>query len=78
MPAYGFGFFDSFAHDFLHMIFDQVIIIKINILILIFKVVSFFFYHSKIHLLTSYNAIKNNSDKTRQHRTQNFHKTHSA
>ena len=30
---------------------------------------SFFFYHNKIHSLTNYKAIKNKSNKTRQHKT---------
>ena len=38
----------------------------------------FFFYHNKIHPLTNYKAIKNKSNKTRQHRTQNLHKTYTA
>ena len=38
----------------------------------------FFFCHNKIQPLTNYKAIKNESNKTRQHRTQNFHKTYTA
>ena len=38
----------------------------------------FFLYENKIHPLTNYKAIKNKSNKTRQHRTQNLHKTYTA
>ena len=41
---------------------------------------SLFFYHDKIHPLTNYyyKAIKNKSNKTRQHMTQNLHNTYTA
>ena len=38
----------------------------------------FFLYHNKIHPLTNYKAIKNKSNRTRQHRTQNLHKTYTT
>ena len=38
----------------------------------------FFLYHNKVHPLNSYKAIKNKSNKTRQHRTQNLHKKYTV
>ena len=42
-------------------------IARINLVIQVF-----FFYHNKIHPITSYKAFKNKSNKTRQHRVQNY------
>ena len=36
------------------------------------------FLHNKIHLLTSCKAIKNKSNETRQHRTQNLDKAYTT